>query len=332
MKKKNISLLLVTLLVMLSSCSEFYSDEQYEHYVSFKAPTSTVSRIRLKYRKGQPSPYRLPLIVAGSTMNNKDIDVHVGIDNDTLDIYNYEHYYEREDLYYKQLPENFYSIPNYDIHIPAGECQALMDINFNFNGLDLSEKWVLPLIIKDDPSYNYTSHPRKNFNNALLWITPFNDFSGNYGTTALNVFPEDTNKPLVVDTREAYVVDENTIFFYAGAIKEKRTDRRKFKIYATFNQDPDDKMKGTVELRAENPNIEFKSRKTKCDGREKRKAIFEAKTKCAQKSRLLPPSGQNTSVVQTPFESCLNDAFLLNFLLKYHLKPIANLAKNRIFT
>ena len=131
MKKKNISLLLVTLLVMLSSCSEFYSDEQYEHYVSFKAPTSTVSRIRLKYRKGQPSPYRLPLIVAGSTMNNKDIDVHVGIDNDTLDIYNYEHYYEREDLYYKQLPENFYSIPNYDIHIPAGECQALMDINFN---------------------------------------------------------------------------------------------------------------------------------------------------------------------------------------------------------
>ncbi len=37
MKKKNISLLLVTLLVMLSSCSEFYSDEQYEHYVSFKS-------------------------------------------------------------------------------------------------------------------------------------------------------------------------------------------------------------------------------------------------------------------------------------------------------
>ena len=76
----------------------------------------------------------------------------------------------------------------------------------------------------------------------------------------------------------------------------------------------------------------YKSRKTKSDGREKRKAIFEAKTKCAQKSRLLPPSGQNTSVVQTPFESCLKDAFLLNFLLKYHLKPIANLAKNRIFT
>ena len=43
MKKKNISLLLVTLLVMLSSCSEFYSDEQYEHYVSFKAPIYRIS-------------------------------------------------------------------------------------------------------------------------------------------------------------------------------------------------------------------------------------------------------------------------------------------------
>lgn len=85
-------------------------------------------------------------------------------------------------------------------------------------------------------------------------------------------------------------------------------------------------------LRYEDLNKGYKSRKTKSDGREKRKAIFEAKTKCAQKSRLLPPSGQNTSVVQTPFKSCLNDAFLLNFLLKYHLKPIANLAKNRIFT
>lgn len=77
--------------------------------------------------------------------------------------------------------------------------------------------------------------------------------------------------------------------------------------------------------------MKCKSRKTKSDGREKRNAIFEAKTKCAQKSRLLPLPGQNTSVVQTPFESYLNDAFLLNFPLKYHLKPIANLAKIRIF-
>ena len=80
----------------------------------------------------------------------------------------------------------------------------------------------------------------------------------------------------------------------------------------------------------------YKSRKTKSDGREKRKAIFEAKTKCAPKIRVallsVRLSGQNTSVVQTPFESCLNDAFLLKFPLKYHLKLIANSAEIRIFT
>lgn len=83
-------------------------------------------------------------------------------------------------------------------------------------------------------------------------------------------------------------------------------------------------------------SLEDKSRKTKSDGREKRKAIFEAKTKCAPKIRVallsVRLSGQNTSVVQTPFESCLNDAFLLKFPLKYHLKLIANSAEIRIFT
>lgn len=96
---------------------------------------------------------------------------------------------------------------------------------------------------------------------------------------------------------------------------------------AKVNQCSADHIKAEKKLLEEHSKKLAKSRKTKSDGREKRKAIFEAKTKCAQKSRLLPPSGQNTSVVQTPFESCLNDAFLLNFLLKYHLKTHCQFSK-----
>lgn len=254
-KNKYIGWLLAVCSFMVSSCNGDYTDEQYEQYVSFKAPATTVTQIRVKYRKGEPSLYQLPLIVSGSTVNNNDLDVHVGIDNDTLAIFNYEHYFEREDLYYKQLTEDFYSVPSYDVHIPAGDNLALMDIYFNFDGLDLSENWVLPLIVKDDPSFNYKAHPRKNFNNALLWVTPFNDFSGTYGTTNLSVFPEDSSMPLVVSNREAYVVDEKTIFFYAGAIKERRPDRRFFKIYATFTPLTEDT--GIVDLRADNPDINF---------------------------------------------------------------------------
>ena len=57
----------------------------------------------------------------------------------------------------------------------------------------------------------------------------------------------------------------------------------------------------------------FKSRKTKCDGCEKRNAIFFAKTKCTPKIPVtifsVKLSGRNTSVVQTPFENYLNDTF-----------------------
>lgn len=258
--RKYIYLIVVLMLGITSSCNKFYTEEQYEHYVSFKAPTSTVSRIRLKYKKGEPSVYRLPLIVSGSTVNEKNLNVHFDIDDDTLEIYNYEHFYTREELYYKQLTEEYYSIPSYDVTIPAGENQALIDINFNFDGLDLSDNWVLPLIIKDDPSYNYVSNPRKNYNNALLWVTPFNDYSGKYGTTTLNVLVNDNTMPIVVSTRESYVVDEKTIFYYAGAIKEGRADRKNFKIYATFIPDSNDGKKGQVELKAADERINFVSK------------------------------------------------------------------------
>lgn len=246
---------LILLLTMVASCNDSFEDEQYYHYVSFKAPATTVTQIRLKYKPDEKSVYHLPLIVSGTTVNQKNLEVHVGIDNDTLEIFNREHYYDRTDLYYRQLEDNFYNIPSYDVSIPAGETQALMDIQFSFEGLDLSDKWVLPLIIKDSPSYNYKSNPRKNYNNALLWITPFNDFSGKYGSTNLSVYLGNSQKPIVEDTREAYVVDANTVFFYAGAVSETRPDRKKFKLYATFNSNTENS--GTITLRADNPDIKL---------------------------------------------------------------------------
>lgn len=256
MKYKEIYLCIGMLAAFLmnSSCNDDWDKEQYVQYVAIKAPAnSTVTQIRLKFRKDSLSLYRLPLIVSGSTMNEKDLDVHVGVDNDTLAIYNQEHFYNRTDLYFRQLDPAFYEIPNSVVRIAAGECQGLLNINFSFKGLDLSDKWVLPLIVEDDPSYNYQSHPRKDYNNALLWITPFNDFSGTYGSTNISVYTEKSDKPIVANTRESYVVDDRSIFFYAGATKETRADRKFFKIIATFNAETD--STGTVSLVAENPEL-----------------------------------------------------------------------------
>ncbi len=41
-----------------------------------------------------------------------------------------------------------------------------------------------------------------------------------------------------------YVVDDKTIFFYAGDIDESRTDRAKYKVFARFNGEKE----GTVDF------------------------------------------------------------------------------------
>lgn len=135
-------------------------------------------------------------------------------------------------------------------------------------------------------------------NNSRAYDTSWetNDVIGVFMLASENKNILETNVPYVTSKGDGYFISQNQPMYYP-------------------------ENNSTVDF------IAYKSRKTKSDGREKRKAIFEAKTKCAQKSRLLPPSGQNTSVVQTPFESCLKDAFLLNFLLKYHLKTHCQFSK-----
>lgn len=264
MKANNIYMCIAIVVALLfgTSCNDKWDDEQYLQLVSFKAPASdnNVSRIRLKYRDDSIH-YRLPLIVSGTMVNQHDLDVHVGVDTDTLLAFNLANFGEgREDLWYKKLNESRYVFSPIT-RIPGGKYTALIDIQFDFRGLDFSENWMLPLIVQDDPSYNYQSHPKLGFNNALLWLTPFNDYSGTFQTTALNVYVNHSTQRLTVSTREAYVVDENSVFFYAGAIDAGRPDRKYFKVKATFHSDDTfvpgegsiEVKRGTVTLEAMNP-------------------------------------------------------------------------------
>lgn len=241
MKCRNIYMyMLAALAFTVSSCSDKWDEEQYENYVSFKAPVSNSAptQIRVKYNS-EGMIYRLPLIVSGSTNNERDIDVHIGLDSDTLSAYNLAHFgEERQDLWYRQLDSRRY-VFNPVTRIPAGENTALVDIQLNFNDLDFSENWLLPLIVKDDPSYGYQSHPALNYNNALLWFTPFNDYSGKFSATALDVYAGNNSSRLSLSERNAYVIDENSVFFYMGAINENRPDRKFFKLKATFTPDTD---------------------------------------------------------------------------------------------
>ncbi|WP_312789769.1 DUF4973 domain-containing protein [Sphingobacterium sp.] len=254
MKKSSIQLLFLMVLIACSACNDEWKEEQFEHYVSFKAPLESegVANIYVRYKDGQKTTFLQPLEVSGSTTNNNDLSVRVAVDPDTLGILNYERFQAREDFYYKQLDNSYFSIPQ-TVNIKSGENTALMAIDFSLKGIDMAEKWVLPLTILEDPAAKYNINPRKYYKKALLRVNPFNNYSGTYSGTALKVVMDghENETPIVKSEIRSYVVDENTVFFYAGNIDEDRKDRKNYKVFATFNET------GGVTFRAENPNMKF---------------------------------------------------------------------------
>lgn len=258
MKKSSIQLLLLMVLFACNACNDEWKEEQFEHYVSFKAPLESegVANIYVRYKDGQKTTFLQPLEVSGSTTNDMDLSVRVGVDADTLGILNYERFQNRQDFYYKQLDNSYFSIPE-TVNIKTGENTALMAIDFSLKGIDMAEKWVLPLTILEDPAAQYKINPRKHYKKALLRVNPFNNYSGTYSGTALKVVMDghESETPIVKSQIRSYVVDENTIFFYAGNIDEDRKDRKNYKIFATFSET------GGVTFRAENPNMKFAVKK-----------------------------------------------------------------------
>lgn len=274
MQKIYTLIVLMAAVLLGTSCNDEWKDEQYDHYIAFRSPLNNkgVTEIYVPYsRKGTDgansggegrSNYQLPMIVSGSTTNQQDIRVHIAHDPDTLEILNIARYQHRVDLFYQDMGKEelgFVTFPG-TIDFKAGEDVSLLDINFDFRGIDMSKKWVLPLTVEDNPSYDYHSHPRKNYAKAILRILPFNDYSGNYSGTALLNFVkgDEGSGSIVANEVTGYVVDDNTVFFYAGTIDEDRTDRANYKIFAEFSGG---ETGGIVNFYAENSELEFKNLK-----------------------------------------------------------------------
>lgn len=277
---KRFSILLASvfgLMALTTSCNDEWTEEQYEHYISFKAPIDKDGGVSSVYvpltrhnTDGTPmygaglSSFKLPMIVSGTTKNDDNFQVKVAHDTDTLGILNYEWFQDRKDLYYKDMNEmvTFPSTVNFE----SGSDISLLDLRFDFNNIDMVEKWVLPLQVVDDGTSPYLSHPRKHYGKALLRVFPYNEYSGNYSATTLLVASATTKNALDKaegsgqEVARAYVVSDDEVFFYAGSIDESRTDRKNYKIFAKFTPTSADGKSGTVTLSTDNPKIQLESR------------------------------------------------------------------------
>ena len=237
MKTYIVYLLVLGSLFLSTACNDEWKDEIFRKEVGLRAVINDqgVTNVFLPYTPNGEYIYQLPVIVGGSQINKSNLDVHIAVDKDTLKCLNEERWKKRDDLYYRELDTRFYELPSPTCHIEAGSCIGLYDIKLKFSGLDLVEKWVLPLTIVENPSY--CTNPRKNYRKALLRIMPYNDYSGRYSTTNMQILIEDDPKVMIGDFRTFYVVNENTCFFYAGTISEELKERNKYKVLLTFNSD-----------------------------------------------------------------------------------------------
>lgn len=239
MKKLSILFMIIAATMSFSACNDQVDDELYKQMISFKAPIDEagdgVYSIYVRYKEGGEAEYQLPLIVSGTTKPTGDVVVHVAVDNDTLQQLNLERFPEaRQDLWYRQLPEEYYSFPE-SVTIKGGSDTQNLPITFkNLQNLDLNEKWVLPITVVEDEAYE--TNRRKGRSKALLYLHLFNDYSGTYSAVGANIYVDgSTSDAATVDTRESRVVDENTIFFYAGSVWEEEEERHLYKVMAHFD-------------------------------------------------------------------------------------------------
>ena len=244
--------------LVLPTCNDEWTEEQYAKSVSFvKSARTDVANVYLKYRSSGVASYKIPLVVSGSTSNDRDVTVKVSVDPDTLPDLNFGRFRYQTNLYFKLLDEQHYDFPNgTTITIPAGSDVGLLDVNFNLQELNLVDKYILPL--KIESATGYEAATRQGYAKTLMRIIPFNDYSGVYEPTGDgDVFlvnnsgnnSEDMGK--YEEEREARVVDDSTVFFYAGFVQELDSLRALYKIRMTFNSD------GTLKLTADSSRINF---------------------------------------------------------------------------
>jgi hypothetical protein len=248
-KMKNIPIAIIAILacMFISACNDEWKDELYDKSVSFV--NSGVTNVYLRYSEGGVVSYKIPIIISGSTKSNRDVQVTVAIDPDTIAGLNFEQFRYREDLYFKQLEEKHYNFPSMITTIPKGEDVGILEMQFKLADLNLVDKYILPLKIAETSEYEI--NPRKWYRKSLMRIVPFNDYSGEYQSANMSILYQ-SEAAQSTEIREARVVDENSVFFYAGMIDHEARDRESYKVIAEF-----DKTDGTVTLSALNPAINF---------------------------------------------------------------------------
>lgn len=97
-------IMLLATVLAFTACNKEWEDELFEQSVSFAK--NGVYSTYVKYKSDGNVSYQLPVIISGSTNNDRNLHVRIGLDPDTLETLNFERFRFRDDLYYCSWPKN----------------------------------------------------------------------------------------------------------------------------------------------------------------------------------------------------------------------------------
>lgn len=205
---------LLLLTVLTVACNDSLEDELF-HKFSYITRNGWQD-YNLKVAGDNTAVLPIYFGVNGTSPNEKEIVIQIGVDPDTLVGYNREKFKNQQDLYYKILPESCYSFDADSYTIPQGELKAKGSVRIDLNKIrevgSLYNDYVLPIqmISSSGESMGARKHTT-----VLAHINYINDFSGNYVGKGV-VRQKGTSYSTEVTTSPLYAINSETCYLFVG--------------------------------------------------------------------------------------------------------------------
>ncbi|MDR2040204.1 MAG: DUF1735 domain-containing protein [Bacteroidales bacterium] len=177
---KYIKICLATFLVFASfSCDQYevFEREQYKSLFALVSDDDNVSTWFHDLRLSESEGY-VTASLGGTNPTDKDIRVTLVEDTKLIDDYNVLTYDLNRSKYIKALDRSKYTIPSYELVIPAGEVRGVIPVRIRPEGLSPDSSYFIALRID---SYNvYEANPDKEY---LLYQVRIKNWWASYGGT-----------------------------------------------------------------------------------------------------------------------------------------------------
>lgn len=251
--KKNKYLYYISILLIvwiLPSCNDELDNELFHKFVylssngwqSYEIPVDENNMAYLNVYLG----------VNGTSENDKNIEVKLEADPDTLEGYNFDKYRYQTEYYYPQLPQQCYSFDKESYTIPAGEIKNAAVINIDLTKIENPyTEYVLPLKIASTTGLEKGEDEYTKVLANILFTNPYSgQFSGN--GTLKEEGNTNSNDWLNVSGIKLYATSVNSCYMYAGSVS--RTNTYNYTDYAIDIQFNDD---GSIDMSSPNSELGF---------------------------------------------------------------------------